>query len=203
MKLLRELYEGVMICLALAAVWLITLPNEPWVVLANLAIWAVFAADYAVQFSRATHRSTFVRGSIPDLLAILPIDFLVEFLLQDNVGGVGRLFRLFRLFRAGTVLLRSASDISTIVRSSGLGYLLAVTGRMVLLRSGTSDDRCRSSPRLPSYLARSARVSRALHAPAPRLHAPGRSTRPEPAVLGGAASRLSRLHVVRRRPFHR
>lgn len=122
-----------MICLALVTVWLVTLPPEPWVSQANLAIWVVFAADYAVHLYRAPRRTSFVRGNIPDLLAVLPIDFIVEFLLQDNVGGLGRLFRLFRLFRAGTVLWHGFSNIRTILRSTGLGYVLAITGGMVLL----------------------------------------------------------------------
>lgn len=133
MSLLRELYEGSMICLSLAAVWLVTQPPEQWVVQANVVIWVTFAVDYAVHFYRAPHRRSFMRGSIPDLLAILPIDFLAEFLLQDNVMGLGRLFRLFRLFRAGTFLLRGFSNIHTILRNTGLGYVLAVTGGMILM----------------------------------------------------------------------
>lgn len=122
-----------MLCLALAVVWMTTLPAEPWVDQANGMIWAVFVADYSFHLWRSPNRGSFVRGNVPDLLAILPIDFLVEFLLQGNLAGYGRLFRLFRLFRAAAFLWRGWRNIHAILRISGLGYVLMVTCGLIVV----------------------------------------------------------------------
>ncbi len=68
-------YEAAMAALALAVVWLLTVPDEGWARVANLAIWAVFVVDYAVRLVIAGNRRRFVRSNIPDLIAILPLDF--------------------------------------------------------------------------------------------------------------------------------
>lgn len=122
----RWVYEGTMIGLALFVVYLLTLPDEGWVQTANLAVWGVFVLDYAVRIGLSTDRRTFVRRNIPDLIAILPLDFL-------RVARLARLARLVRLLRAGTVLWRASRDLRGIVGTNGLGYVLAVTVGVVLL----------------------------------------------------------------------
>lgn len=122
----RWLYEGTMIGLALFVVYLLTLPNEGWVNTANLAVWAVFVVDYAVRLGLSTDRRGFVRRNIPDLIAILPLDFF-------RVARLARLARLVRLVRAGTVLWRASRDLRGIVGTNGLGYVLVVTVLVVLV----------------------------------------------------------------------
>lgn len=123
---LRWLYEGTMIGLALVVVYLLTLPDEGWVHTANLTIWGVFVVDYAVRLGLSTDRKTFVRRNVPDLVAILPLDFL-------RVARLARLARLLRLLRAGSVLWRASRDLRGIVGTNGLGYVLGVTVLVVLV----------------------------------------------------------------------
>lgn len=123
---LRWAYEVTMISLALFVAYLLTVPNEGWVNTANLVVWGVFVVDYGVRLTLSTERRTFVRRNIPDLVAILPLDFF-------RVARLARLARLVRLFRAGTILWRASRDLRGIVGTNGLGYVLAVTVGVVLL----------------------------------------------------------------------
>jgi voltage-gated potassium channel len=110
--------------LAIAVVWLLTMPDEGWVRTANLAIWAVFVVDYAARISVADDRRRFVRSNIPDLIAIMPLDFL-------RVARLARLARLTRLLRAGTVLWRVTTDVRGVLATNGLGYVLLATAALV------------------------------------------------------------------------
>lgn len=123
---LRWAYEATMIALALFVAYLLTVPNEGWVNTANLVVWGIFVVDYGVRLALSTDRRTFVRRNIPDLIAILPLDFF-------RVARLARLARLVRLLRAGTVLWRASRDLRGIVGTNGLGYVLTVTVGVVLL----------------------------------------------------------------------
>jgi voltage-gated potassium channel len=73
-----------------------------------------------------------VRGNVPDLLACLPLDFLLG---QEDFG-LGRAFRLarlVRLVRAGVVLWRVSRNVRGILGTNGLGYVLAVTAALIAL----------------------------------------------------------------------
>jgi len=121
-----------MAALALAAVWLVALPDdEAWVYQASLAIWAVFLVEYAVRLVLASDRRRFVRQNIPDLVATLPLDFLVG----EDALGLGRAFRLarfVRLVRAGAVLWRVSANVQGVLQTNGLGYVLGVMAALVL-----------------------------------------------------------------------
>lgn len=118
-------YEAVMAALALVVVWLLTVPDEGAARAANVAIWAVFVVDYGVRLAVASDRRRFVRTNIPDLIAILPLDFF-------RVARLARLARLTRLLRAGTVLWRITSNIRGVLGTNGLGYVLIATGALVV-----------------------------------------------------------------------
>lgn len=122
----RWAYEGVMVALALAVVGLLTQPNEGAVRLANLAIWGVFVVDYVVRLTLASDRRRFVRANLPDLVAVLPLDFL-------RVARVLRLARLVRLLRAGTVLWRTSITLREVLRTNGLQWVLAAAVSTVLV----------------------------------------------------------------------
>lgn len=119
-------YEATMAVLALVVVWLLTVPEDAWTRAVNLAIWAVFVADYATRLTLADDRRRFVRSNVPELIAILPLDFL-------RVARLARLARLVRLMRAGTVLWRVTRDVRGIVTTNGLGYVLLVASGVVLV----------------------------------------------------------------------
>ena len=112
--------------LALVVVWLLTVPDEGWARVANLAIWAVFVVDYAVRLAAANDRRAFVRSNIPDMIAILPVDFL-------RVARLARLARLVRLMRAGSVLWRVTGDVRGVLGTNGLGYVLLVASALLLV----------------------------------------------------------------------
>ncbi len=118
-------YELSMAALAITVVVLLVSPDQPWADTANLAIYGVFLVDYAVRLALATDRRRFVRANIPDLIAILPLDFL-------RIARLARLARLVRLIRAARILWRVSGDVRGILATNGLGYLLAVTGALVL-----------------------------------------------------------------------
>ena len=115
----RWLSEAVMIALAIAVVALLPYPDRGAVRTANLVIWAIFLVDYSVRLWLADDRRAFVRGNIPDLVAILPLDFF-------RVARLARLARLTRLVRAGTVLWRASADLRAILRTNGLQWVLLV-----------------------------------------------------------------------------
>lgn len=115
----RCLYEGVMIALAIGVVALLPYPDRGAVRTANLTIWGIFLVDYVVRLWLADDRRAFVRGNIPDLVAILPLDFF-------RAARLARLARLTRLLRAGTVLWRASADLRAILRTNGLQWVLLV-----------------------------------------------------------------------------
>lgn len=118
-------YELTMAALAITVVVLLVSPDQPWADTTNLAIYGVFLLDYTVRLALATDRRRFVRANIPDLIAILPLDFL-------RIARLARLARLVRLIRAARILWRVTGDIRGILATNGLGYLLAVTGALVV-----------------------------------------------------------------------
>lgn len=64
----RWAYEATMVALALVVVALLPLPDQGWVRDANLTVWAVFVAAYAVRLALSTDRSSRVeppRGATP------------------------------------------------------------------------------------------------------------------------------------------
>lgn len=119
-------YEGVMTVLALAVIYLLTQPDQGWVKAANHSIWAIFMVDYVVRFVRAPSKWPFIRQNIPDLIAILPLDFL-------RIARLARLARLVRLIRAAAILWRVSRDVRGILRANGLGYVLLFTGGLVVV----------------------------------------------------------------------
>jgi voltage-gated potassium channel len=92
-----------------------------WARSTNLAIWAVFVADYALRLSLSTDRRAFVRANVVDLLAILPADQFRAL----------RLLRLLRLLRAVSVLTRVMRDLRGIRDTNGLGWVLLVAGAVI------------------------------------------------------------------------
>lgn len=118
-KALRWTYESVMMALAVAVVGLLTQPDQGWVRMVNLAIWGIFVVDYGVRIALADDRRRFVRRNIPDLIAILPLDFF-------RAARVARLARLVRVIRAVRVLWRVTADARGVLQTNGLQWVLAV-----------------------------------------------------------------------------
>jgi voltage-gated potassium channel len=129
----RELtYEAFMALLALLVLISLARPDDPGVELLNVIVWAVFLVDYGVRFLRAADRRAFVRAHVPELIAIIPLDLIVDY----DPGRLLRLFRWFRLVRlvrAGAVFYRVGKDAKTILGRGGAAYVLAFTSGLVVL----------------------------------------------------------------------
>lgn len=112
----RVLYNSFMVGLALLVVGLLFVDDVGWARAANLAVWAVFAADYFLRLGLSTDRRAFVRANVVELLAILPADQFRAL----------RLLRLLRIVRAFGVLSRVIRDLRGIQATNGLGWVLLV-----------------------------------------------------------------------------
>ncbi len=144
MRRLYQLYQVTMIALSLAIIWLVTLPNnELWVRQVNQAIWIIFLVDYLIRLRLSPLKRRFIEQNVPDLVAVLPLDYLVELLLTQDTFGFGRLFRLARfvkvlwLFRAGVVLWRASYNLRGILETNGLLYVLMIAIGMILIGGTT------------------------------------------------------------------
>lgn len=119
-------YELLMAALALLVVWLLTMDDEGWVRAANLGIWGAFVVDYGVRLALVDDRRRFVRRNVPDLIAILPLDFF-------RVARLARLARLLRLLRAAVILWRVSRSLRGVLATNGLGWLLVFATVVVCL----------------------------------------------------------------------
>ena len=121
----RWVYEAVMIALAVAVVALLWLEPAGWGHPANLAIWAAFVVDYAVRAALSDDRRRFVTTQWVDLIAILPLDFF-------RAARILRLARLLRLMRAGSIVWRVSANVRGVLRTNGLGAVLAVSATLIV-----------------------------------------------------------------------
>ena len=126
MRWYKWVYEGVMASLAVAVVWLLTLPQQDWVNIANLAIWIVFAADYVTRFALAKDRKKFFYRNIFELIAIMPLNHL-------RVLRAVRLVRLARVVRVFSIFWRMTKDVRGVMKTNGLRYVLAVTVALIVI----------------------------------------------------------------------
>jgi voltage-gated potassium channel len=119
-------YELMMAVLAILGICLAILPDSASTHQASLAIWAIFLADYTVNFLRSRARGAYVRENIPELIAVLPWDFLRGMRLL-------RLLRLMRVLRGFAMLWRVHCAVQGVLRTNGLGYVLGVTATIVVI----------------------------------------------------------------------
>lgn len=114
-----------MVALAAATIWLAALPESPARALAIQLIWGVFLVEYGVRLLRAPRKLDFVRGNLPDLLAILPWEMF-------RGARLFRLVRLLRFVRGFEVLWRVSATGRGVLRTNHLGHVLALTALLVL-----------------------------------------------------------------------
>lgn len=124
------LYEGAIAVLAITAIWLLAQPEDAaWAHQATMAIWMLFVVDYLARLVLAQDRRRFVLENLPDLIAILPLDYL-------RIARAWRLVRLIRLLRSAAILWRVSRDVRGILAQNGLGYVLVFATVVVLLCGG-------------------------------------------------------------------
>lgn len=118
-------FELLMGALALVSVWLATQPNTEFNHRVSLTVWGAFVLDYGVRLVRAKDKPGYFKANVPDLIAILPWDFL-------RAARLVRLVRVLRLLRGVEVLWRVGRHLSGIMKTNGLVYLLGVTAVIVV-----------------------------------------------------------------------
>ena len=112
--------------LAVVAVVLLIMPSSGIAEVANLVVWALFVADYAVGLWVAPDRSRFFKGHLLELVAILPVDFL-------RAARALRVLRLIRVLRIGIVFGRTYRTLGGILGTNGLGRAIVVISIVILL----------------------------------------------------------------------
>lgn len=129
---LAWVYEVFIAILAIIALISLARPDDPAVDLLNLVIWGIFLLDYGVRLLRAPDRRAFVRTHIPELISIIPLDFIGDF-DPWRLTRIARLVRFVRLMRVGAVFYRINKDALSLLRTGGIGYILALSAGLVLL----------------------------------------------------------------------
>jgi voltage-gated potassium channel len=117
--------ELLMGSLAIATIWLSTLPDTPSRSRTLTLIWVVFLIEYLVRLVRSPKKTDFVRANLVDLVAILPWDLL-------RAVRMFRLLRLLRLLRGFEVLWRVSGTVRGVLRTNHLGAVLITTSLFVL-----------------------------------------------------------------------
>ena len=111
-----------MVALAITVVALLVLPNDGRLRSLDIAIYALFVIDYGTRLALSGDRRRFVRTHIADLVAIIPADLF----------RAARLARLVRLIRGWAVLWRSSRHLRGILGTNGLGWVLALSGGLIV-----------------------------------------------------------------------
>ena len=102
-----------------------------WVDRAQLAIWAIFAVDFAVQFALAPSKRAFLRGHWLAALGVLLPAFRAFRVLR-----AARALRSLRLFRLIGGANRAMGALREMLRGRQFGYLVALT--LVAVALGTA-----------------------------------------------------------------
>ena len=113
--------------LAVAFVSLAALPEDtPWLPGVELAITAIFAAEFLARLAVAPDRGAYVRGHWIDVVALVPPIRGLRIL---------RLLRLLRLLRAFAGVARALTSIERLAEHRGLIWLLTAWIAVMLLTS--------------------------------------------------------------------
>ncbi|MBE0467704.1 MAG: potassium channel family protein [Candidatus Desulforudis sp.] len=131
---LRLPYELTMIALAVMVAYLVvkemtgavTEEELWWYRRVDWIILALFATDYFTRLYLARDKKAFVKGNIPDLIAIIPFDSMFR------LARLVRLVRLFRLLRVAVILRRFSGTLMGIFRTNGLSYVAAATVAIIV-----------------------------------------------------------------------
>lgn len=133
--------DGVMV--ALSAAWIALLVAElvtgslpRSLELAVWVIWAIFIADFALEFVIAPHKVGYLRRNWLSALSLaLPALRIVRVLAALRVLRAARVVRSVGLLRILTSLNRGLTSLRTTAARRGLGYVLAATALVMLVGS--------------------------------------------------------------------
>lgn len=127
-ELLYDISAGIMSVIAVIVVIVefsnrLTLNELKSIKIIDNVIYLIFLTDYLLRLILAKNKKVFFLNNLIDLIAILPFQFLdyIEF------GSV------FKLIRVGTYILRLFGDITEILFTNGLIYVICVVVVIILI----------------------------------------------------------------------
>lgn len=135
---LRDLLQGPTIVLSLA--WLVlvildlTTGLNPVLTFFSYGIWAIFVLDFLVEVLIAPRKLTYLRRHwLTAIALVLPAFGLFRIFAVLKTLRVIRLARGTRLLRVLTTANRGVSAVGTLFGERGLGYVLGMTGVVILI----------------------------------------------------------------------
>jgi len=147
MKLNKSiLYEITFSILAIIAVSIailditnkITLESTSLLYYIDFSILIIFIVDYFIRLYLSDNKKRFVKGNIPDLLAILPFNSMFKafrFVRFVRIMKISRIVKLTKLTRLVTYSLRVFKRSKRFLRTNGLIYVLYFTLFVILISS--------------------------------------------------------------------
>ncbi len=97
----------------------------------NNFILIIFAVDYFYRLYRSKDKREFVKTHIYDLLAIIPVGLVFNWMQLTKLGDVGLYFRLLRLIRLAGLI----GKLHELLHTSGLVYILYFSITFLMLGS--------------------------------------------------------------------
>lgn len=120
----------VLIVLDFAGLLNINQSNSSWFWLNNI-ILIVFAIDYFYRFYQAKNKKDFVKNHIFDLLAIIPVGLVFNWMQLTKMGDIGLYFRLLRLIRLAGLI----GKLHELLNTGGILYILYFSITFLMLGS--------------------------------------------------------------------
>lgn len=97
---------------------------EPWIALADWAVWAVFVLDFGLMFLAAADRARYcLRNFLGLAIVVLSFPLLPDLLASVRVARIARAARLLRLMRVSAALLRGIRSLRRMVGVQSLIYM--------------------------------------------------------------------------------
>ncbi|SFH55617.1 voltage-gated potassium channel [Tindallia magadiensis] len=131
----KDIYEWFMMILVLLVLVLLfvefrielTPDTERRLQCIDTGILIIFVIDYFVRLLLADSKKMFIKGNIPDLIAIIPVSSLFRVVRLVRLTRLIRLARTMRLVRVVVWLTRFKDRFADFIRTNGMIYVVAIT----------------------------------------------------------------------------
>lgn len=110
----------------------INIEQNPYLRIDQL-IWMVFTLDYLARLAVAPNKWEYVKTNVFDLIAILPLNFLMTVL---NVTHLGRFTRINRIARIVGLFGRLSRNKRSILYTNGFIYVIYISLGILIIGSG-------------------------------------------------------------------
>lgn len=110
----------------------INIEQNPYLRIDQL-IWLVFTLDYLARLAVAPNKWEYVKTNVFDLIAILPLNFLMTVL---NVTHLGRFTRINRIARIVGLFGRLSRNKRSILYTNGFIYVIYISLGILIIGSG-------------------------------------------------------------------